>query len=175
SLNYFGLFAWSFGLKDSVWLTFRFSEEEVKVQCGEDATLPCRAPRPDSVDGLEWRRTDLDQYVYLYRDGEPDLTKQHQDYRGRCKLKDGTTNLLLHNVTRADSGLYECRFLIRNPYVHERPIFKKVLVTVVRLWVETGEINLLKGSGLKPKWCIKRQGFEPVGRVPLNRFITCLP
>lgn len=106
--------------------------EEMQVGCGDDVTLPCRAPGPDSVDGLEWTRTDLDRSVYLFRDGKPELTDQHRDYRGRCELKDGTASLTLRNVTIADRGVYECRFI---KHADKRAIIKKSPVSVIRLRV----------------------------------------
>ncbi|XP_072314806.1 uncharacterized protein [Eucyclogobius newberryi] len=109
--------------------------EQVLAQCGDAATLPCHAPPPDSVDGLEWTRTDLDQYVYLYRDGHPDLTEQHGTYRGRCGLAGGTAALVLENVTHAGVGTYECRFVKHDSGVVKRSIIDRDPVSVVRLRV----------------------------------------
>uniref|UniRef100_A0AAV2KUH9 Ig-like domain-containing protein n=1 Tax=Knipowitschia caucasica TaxID=637954 RepID=A0AAV2KUH9_KNICA len=120
---------------------------QVNAQCGDDVTLLCAAPRPDSVDGLEWTRTDLDPYVYLLKDGVAALNKQHEAYRGRAELKDGTAALSLRNVTSKDNGKYECRYVIQGSGVSKRSIISSEPVSVVKLRVtQAGGVDACRGA-----------------------------
>ncbi|XP_039892331.1 V-set domain-containing T-cell activation inhibitor 1-like [Simochromis diagramma] len=82
---------------------------------GKNTTLPCQALNGKTIIGLEWSRPDLGKkYVLLYRDNQPDPTKQHQSFKNRVVLQDnqmtdGNVSLILKNVTTADAGIYQVR------------------------------------------------------------------
>uniref|UniRef100_A0A667ZMP3 B30.2/SPRY domain-containing protein n=1 Tax=Myripristis murdjan TaxID=586833 RepID=A0A667ZMP3_9TELE len=68
-----------------------------------------------TIAALEWTRTDLGTYVFLYRDGHFDTSYQNPSFENRVELEDrhmrnGDLSVILRNVTRSDSGTYECRF-----------------------------------------------------------------
>uniref|UniRef100_A0A8C9YTG2 Matrix remodeling-associated protein 8-like n=1 Tax=Sander lucioperca TaxID=283035 RepID=A0A8C9YTG2_SANLU len=86
----------------------------VTVYPGDDVILPCQAAG-SSIRTLKWTREDLDpDTVLLYRDGDLKLDHQHPDFKDRVELvdrdlKDGDVSLILKNVSRHDTGTYECR------------------------------------------------------------------
>lgn len=94
-----------------------FSEAEIlPVYTGEDVTLPCYSPVNTTMILVEWTRPDLlsPEYIFLYRDGSSYTSFQHPSFVGRVELKDkqmkgGDVSLILRNVSRNDSGIYECR------------------------------------------------------------------
>ncbi|XP_035849588.1 uncharacterized protein LOC116067087 [Sander lucioperca] len=86
----------------------------VTVYPGDDVILPCQAAG-SSIRTLKWTREDLDpDTVLLYRDGRLELDHQHPSFEDRVELvdrdlKDGDVSLILKNVSRHDTGTYECR------------------------------------------------------------------
>lgn len=88
------------------------------VKAGEDAVLPCNAPRVSSVTVVEWSKDGLpaDQYVYLYRNDRPYENYQHPSFRGRVEnlfsISDGNFSVLIKNVTEDETGTYRCRVLM---------------------------------------------------------------
>ncbi|XP_043954780.1 uncharacterized protein LOC122821024 isoform X2 [Gambusia affinis] len=86
---------------------------------GQNVSLPCRLPNNKSAVVVQWTRSDLEpEYVFLFRDEQPDPEIQHPSFRKRVELqdrrmKDGDVSLLLSNVTTNDSGKYECRVFQR--------------------------------------------------------------
>ncbi|XP_029932680.1 uncharacterized protein LOC115376967 [Myripristis murdjan] len=92
----------------------------LKVQPGDDVTLSCQAPDVN-IEAAEWSRTDLkkEEYVFFYQDGHIDSVKQHPSFKNRVEVKDkemknGNLSVILKNVTKNDSGTYECRFKTEN-------------------------------------------------------------
>uniref|UniRef100_A0A8C9XDP0 Ig-like domain-containing protein n=1 Tax=Sander lucioperca TaxID=283035 RepID=A0A8C9XDP0_SANLU len=81
---------------------------------GNNVTLPCQAA-DSSIRVVKWTRPDLKpDIVLLYRDGELNTTDQHPSFKDRVELvdrdlKDGDVSLILKNVSRHDTGIYECR------------------------------------------------------------------
>ncbi|XP_071369301.1 uncharacterized protein [Centroberyx affinis] len=90
----------------------------VRAHPGQDVTLGCRGPKDVPVTMFHWsgllqRRS---EYVFFYRDKQPDLSKQDPSFAGRVELldgemKNGDLSLILKNVNRADSGIYACSFV----------------------------------------------------------------
>ncbi|CAI5660767.1 unnamed protein product [Oreochromis niloticus] len=83
------------------------------AESGKDVTLPCQAPH-NNIIGVMWRKADLgEEYVYLNRRGHPQPQGQHPSFKNRVDLqdrhmKDGDVSLTLKNVTRNNTGTYEC-------------------------------------------------------------------
>ncbi|XP_071315358.1 uncharacterized protein [Trachinotus anak] len=102
----------------------------VKVKPGDDATLPCRAPRAADITLLEWSRLDLGAggYVFFYRNDRPYESYQAPSFRGRVELRDessmrdGDVSVVLKNVTVRDSGTYECLVTISKMENNERTL-----------------------------------------------------
>uniref|UniRef100_A0A672F8M9 Ig-like domain-containing protein n=1 Tax=Salarias fasciatus TaxID=181472 RepID=A0A672F8M9_SALFA len=91
-------------------------QENILAAEGQDATLPCKAPKnkTKNISIVLWTKPDLgeDNYVLLYRNGKVNPDKHHF-FKNRVDLKDRTINdgdvsLILKNVTFKDSGTYQC-------------------------------------------------------------------
>ncbi|KAL4008082.1 hypothetical protein ACER0C_001934 [Sarotherodon galilaeus] len=83
------------------------------AESGKDVTLPCQAPHNNWI-GVKWRKADLgEEYVYLNRRGHPQPQGQHPSFKNWVDLQDrqmkyGDLSLTLKNVTRNNTGTYEC-------------------------------------------------------------------
>ncbi|XP_067381278.1 uncharacterized protein [Channa argus] len=61
----------------------------LSAHIGHDVTLQCQAPTSSPIRAAEWSRPDLEpQYVFFYRDGQPDKTNQHPSFTNRVELPD---------------------------------------------------------------------------------------
>ncbi|XP_023266511.1 selection and upkeep of intraepithelial T-cells protein 1-like [Seriola lalandi dorsalis] len=86
----------------------------IKAAPGQNVSLPCRAPEDTNIIVVEWSRPELEpEYVFLYRDGRCVTSYQLPSLQNRVELqdrqmKDGDVSLTLKNVTRDDTGRYEC-------------------------------------------------------------------
>ncbi|XP_035985234.1 immunoglobulin superfamily member 11-like [Fundulus heteroclitus] len=85
----------------------------ITAELGQNIILPCRAPDSRPVIGVEWDRTDLGEYVLLYRNNQFDLEHQHPSFKDRVDLQKeqimvGDVSLVLKNVSTDDRGTYEC-------------------------------------------------------------------
>ncbi|XP_023257752.1 CD226 antigen-like [Seriola lalandi dorsalis] len=82
---------------------------------GENVSLRCRGPRDTDITVVEWSRAEPEpEQVFLYRDKKPDPQNQSPSFQNWVELrdrqmKDGDVSLTLKDVTRKDSGRYECR------------------------------------------------------------------
>ncbi|XP_071382029.1 butyrophilin subfamily 2 member A2-like isoform X2 [Centroberyx affinis] len=89
--------------------------QELSAHPGEDVTLKCQSPNNAPISMLEWTRPDLkSEYVFLYRDKRIETSEQNPSFVGRVELSDremknGDLSLILKNVSRNDTGTYECR------------------------------------------------------------------
>lgn len=77
--------------------------------------LPCfvETPLPLDVLEVEWKRTDKEELLHLFQNGEDKPEAQYQSYRGRAgffseQVLKGNFSLLLENITVADAGSYKC-------------------------------------------------------------------
>ncbi|XP_029932342.1 nectin-4-like [Myripristis murdjan] len=92
-------------------------QQNLTVMPGDDVRLKCQGDGRVTIVVVEWTRTDLKspEYVFLYRDGHFDTSYQNPSFENRVELEDrhmrnGDLSVILRNVTRSDSGTYECRF-----------------------------------------------------------------
>uniref|UniRef100_A0A3B4BFN6 Ig-like domain-containing protein n=1 Tax=Periophthalmus magnuspinnatus TaxID=409849 RepID=A0A3B4BFN6_9GOBI len=89
---------------------------------------------------LEWTRSDLeDTNVFLFRDGRPYLSYQHEQFRGHVELPDpslqsGDLSIILKDVALQDSGKYRChvKSLL---HVRKRSVFNTPPIKVIDLKV----------------------------------------
>nr|XP_055050918.1 junctional adhesion molecule-like [Misgurnus anguillicaudatus] len=100
------------------------------VPLGGSVVLPCyvEAPLPVNTEKVEWRKTDSETLVHLYKDGDIRAEAQHQDYHDRAhffteNIKHGNFSLLLKNVTAEDEGVYRCK-------VYTKQVAGKTLVEI---------------------------------------------
>ncbi|KAK7910063.1 hypothetical protein WMY93_014747 [Mugilogobius chulae] len=77
---------------------------------------------------------------------------------------DGTAGLVLHNVTTADNGTYECRFVNHGPGMFKRSIISGDPVSVVRLRVT--EPGTCAGAKKKEKELTEKNG-DGKGQPPV--------
>uniref|UniRef100_A0A3Q1GS89 Ig-like domain-containing protein n=1 Tax=Acanthochromis polyacanthus TaxID=80966 RepID=A0A3Q1GS89_9TELE len=95
---------------------FSLSDKEyITAVVGQDVILPCKVPNNNKpITAVEWSRSELDpEFVLLYRDERFDVDNQHPSYKNRVDLqdkemKDGDFSLVLKDVTKNDTGRYEC-------------------------------------------------------------------
>ncbi|XP_039678161.1 V-set and immunoglobulin domain-containing protein 8-like [Perca fluviatilis] len=86
----------------------------VTVRPGDDVILPCHAA-DSSIRAVKWTRPDLEpNIVLLYSDGHLEKDDQNPSFKDRVELvdrdlKDRDASLILKNVSRHDTGIYECR------------------------------------------------------------------
>ncbi|CAI5671357.1 unnamed protein product [Oreochromis niloticus] len=129
----------SLHVKVSLDKIFLLNQTTITAECGQDVTLPCRAPNNNPISVLKWSRADLgNEYVLLYKDEQFVIDRQHPSFKNRVDLqdrqmKDGDVSLILKNVTINDTGTYECRVTQRDPNP-ERPSLK--LITIIYLHVD---------------------------------------
>ncbi|KAJ4949707.1 hypothetical protein JOQ06_021216 [Pogonophryne albipinna] len=88
----------------------------MKVKPGQNATLQCNTSTDAAIRLLEWNRTELERYVFFFRDNKPMESYQNLRYRDRVELKDpemknGDASVVLKNVTVNDTGTYHCRVI----------------------------------------------------------------
>ncbi|XP_028420591.1 hemicentin-2-like [Perca flavescens] len=79
---------------------------------GDEVILPCQTADP-SIRAVEWTRPDLEPDTVLYRNGHLYTYDQNPSFKDRVELvdrdlKDGDVSLILKNVNRIDTGIYEC-------------------------------------------------------------------
>ncbi|XP_051800726.1 uncharacterized protein LOC127532732 [Acanthochromis polyacanthus] len=87
----------------------------ITAVAGQNVILPCKVPNNNKpITAVEWSRSELDpEFVLLYRDKRFDVDNQHPSYKNRVDLqdkemKDGDFSLVLKDVTKNDTGRYEC-------------------------------------------------------------------
>ncbi|KAJ0022512.1 hypothetical protein NQD34_010002 [Periophthalmus magnuspinnatus] len=116
--------------------------ESLEVYSGANVLLSCSAPPDTDLDDviLEWTRSDLeDTNVFLFRDGRPYLSYQHEQFRGHVELQDpslqsGDLSIILKDVALQDSGKYRChvKSLL---HVRKRSVFNTPPIKVIDLKV----------------------------------------
>ncbi|KAF4114035.1 hypothetical protein G5714_004258 [Onychostoma macrolepis] len=83
---------------------------------GSSVVLPCYVDEHLLMEGLEveWRRTDSETLVHLYKNGESQGQAQQQDYHDRAhfftdEIQHGNFSLHLANLRAEDEGRYTCK------------------------------------------------------------------
>uniref|UniRef100_A0A3P9JQK7 Ig-like domain-containing protein n=1 Tax=Oryzias latipes TaxID=8090 RepID=A0A3P9JQK7_ORYLA len=112
----------------------------IRKNPGDDVTLMCEDPEFKKIRLLSWRREDS-KIVFMFRDGRPSPSDQHDSYRNRVflkdseRMKDGDLSVVLKNVRMKDNGTYECRVLHVNGSHREMKT-----ISTVRLFVVTPDV-----------------------------------
>ncbi|XP_028420580.1 coxsackievirus and adenovirus receptor-like [Perca flavescens] len=112
----------------------------VTVHPGDDVILPCRADNSSSR-AVEWTRPDLEPDIVLFSiNGHLDPTQQHPSFKDRVELvdrdlKDGNLSFILKNVSRHDTGTYECRVASDGSRRRKRAIRDSEPIRTLRLQV----------------------------------------
>ncbi|KAG7234423.1 hypothetical protein INR49_001233 [Caranx melampygus] len=156
--------------------------ENITAAPGQTVSLPCRAPSNTDIIVVEWTRPELtSDYVALYRDKKlvPDL--QHLSFQGRVELqdrqmKDGDVSILLRNVTRDDSGTYECRVVLGNTKHRKRANLPTEPISIVHLEVQSGHTEETgdEEGGDKGQWIALPAGLSTFLVLAfIAVFITC--
>ncbi|KAK2812074.1 hypothetical protein Q5P01_000106 [Channa striata] len=99
---------WIFVLTDK-------GQQQITEKTGDNVTLPCVNKSVGDIELLEWRRRDLN--VFVWKHGNMSEDDQHESFKNRLELKDsqikdGNFSVILKNVNMKDTGTYECR--VRN-------------------------------------------------------------
>ncbi|XP_033984199.1 butyrophilin-like protein 2 [Trematomus bernacchii] len=146
--------------------------EEVNARPGQNVTLQCHTSRDAAITVLEWKRSELEQYVFYYRDSESMEIFQNQRYRGRVELSDpemknGDFTILLKNVSTNDTGTYKCRVITRYNNRWKRDV--REFVHSVLLSVSEGSEKHLKNGDANDE-----QPGGPGGYVGLGVGLVCL-
>ena len=116
------------------------------MEPGQNVTLLCQAGNV-TIRAVEWTRSDLvaPGYILFHTDGHSDPVRQHSSFKGRVQLVDGElktgdVSLILKNVSRDDSGTYECRVAKAGSGRKKRAIIKTDPISIIQLQVtDTGE------------------------------------
>ncbi|KAK1890320.1 Butyrophilin subfamily 2 member A1 [Dissostichus eleginoides] len=122
--------------------------EKMKAEPGEDVTLQCHTSTDAAITVVAWRRTELEWYVFYFRDNKPMEIFQDPLYRGRVELnnqgmKNGDVSVLLKNVSSDDTGTYECEVITRSNNRRKRDLGdKREFVRSVHLSVSEGPENV---------------------------------
>uniref|UniRef100_A0A672FPB2 Ig-like domain-containing protein n=1 Tax=Salarias fasciatus TaxID=181472 RepID=A0A672FPB2_SALFA len=125
-------------------------QENILAAEGQDATLPCKAPKnkTKNISIVLWTKPDLgeDNYVLLYRNGKVNPDKHHF-FKNRVDLKDRTINdgdvsLILKNVTFKDSGTYQC--FIDQIEQNKQQLF---IILYLTLFLSAGDPEGQEGDG----------------------------
>ncbi|KAI4790559.1 hypothetical protein KUCAC02_034552, partial [Chaenocephalus aceratus] len=148
---------------------------EENVKSGQNVTLRCSSSTDAAITLLEWKRPGLEGYVFFFRDNRLIESFQDPRYQRRVQLKDpemknGDASVLLKNVTKEDSGTYECWVITISNNRRKRNV--RVLVRLVHLVVSEGpekEINDEQpegsrghvGLGMGGYWCVSLTPFTP--------------
>ncbi|XP_051745035.1 uncharacterized protein LOC127509871 isoform X18 [Ctenopharyngodon idella] len=115
------------------------------VPLGSSVVLPCYDDEPLLMEGLkvEWRKTDLEDLVHLYEDGESRAEEQHKDYHDRAhfftdQIQHRNFSLRLDNLRAEDEGRYTCTvhsglYQDHREFSTEINVVLKLLDTVFRL------------------------------------------
>ena len=107
----------------------------IRVELGQDATLPCPAG-DTSIRAAEWTRSDMSPptEILFWRGG-----KTYSDFKDRVQLVDGelktgNVSLKLKNMSRDDVGTYECRVVTAGSR-RKRAVPNTKLISIVQLQV----------------------------------------
>ncbi|MEQ2219391.1 hypothetical protein XENOCAPTIV_017124 [Xenoophorus captivus] len=89
------------------------SHEEIHVEAGNDVILSCQYLQPAEITALKWRRSDMQDYVFFYREKRQYERYQNPLYQGRVQLLDpqmrnGNLSIVLSNTSLNDAGTYCC-------------------------------------------------------------------
>lgn len=115
------------------------------VKPGQNVTLSCRAPSNTDITLVEWTRPELkEEYVFVYRDGNPVPQNQHLSFGNRVvlkdiEMKDGDVSIILINVTSNDTGTYECRVNLGTTKRRKRATSLIEPISIIKLEVQSGE------------------------------------
>ncbi|KAK2899386.1 hypothetical protein Q8A73_012515 [Channa argus] len=122
------------------------TDQQITVRTGDDVTLQCLDPRGGHIELLEWRRQDLVENVFVWKQGKMFEDPQHPFFKNRTELrnpemKDGDVSVILKNVNINDTGTYECR--VRNSSTKPPQLLNTTKLTInsdqQQITVKTGD------------------------------------
>ncbi|KAL3050936.1 hypothetical protein OYC64_001251 [Pagothenia borchgrevinki] len=165
------------GLFMLLWIGSVAAGEKVKAKPGENVTLQCSSSTDAAVTVLEWKRSELKQYVFYYRDSESMESFQNPRYRGRVELKDpqmknGNFTVLLKNVSTDDTGTYKCRVITRSNNRRKRSVIE--FVHSVLLSVSEGPEKEINDEHLKNGHANDEHPGGPRGHAVVGVGLVCL-
>ncbi|XP_071315375.1 myelin-oligodendrocyte glycoprotein-like [Trachinotus anak] len=146
-------------------------QQSITAQPGDNVTLPCRAPGRSAIRAVEWSRPDMRaEYVFFYRDEQPDKTYQHPSFKNRVEpvdswMKDGNLSLVLKDVRHSDAGTYECRVRQETAARRRRAFIRAEPVSIIHLRV--AEPRLTPGDS--------GSGHHTAGHVGLSVCLSVMP
>ncbi|KAK5618326.1 hypothetical protein CRENBAI_019396 [Crenichthys baileyi] len=91
----------------------RESHVEIHVEAGNDVILSCQYLQSAELTALKWRRSNMKDYVFFYREKRQYERYQNLLYQGRVQLVDpqmrnGNLSIVLSNTSLNDAGTYCC-------------------------------------------------------------------
>ncbi|XP_065742067.1 butyrophilin subfamily 2 member A2-like [Phocoena phocoena] len=101
----------------SVQFTVLGPADPILAMVGEDTKLHCHLSPEKNAEGMEvrWFRTQFSPAVFVYKGHRERTEEQMEEYRGRTTfvseaISKGSVELIIHNVTAHENGIYRCYF-----------------------------------------------------------------
>ncbi|KAL4008126.1 hypothetical protein ACER0C_001978 [Sarotherodon galilaeus] len=116
-------------------LIFASADQKIfTAESGQNVTLPCRAPNITvPIRAVEWFRLDqLEGHVLMYREEQFVSFNQRPSFVNRVdlqdrRMKDGDVSLVLKDVTRNDTGTYQC-YVIQRETNHRKSVVEHISI-----------------------------------------------
>ncbi|XP_030580144.1 hemicentin-2-like [Archocentrus centrarchus] len=98
-------------------------QKTITAESGNRVTLPCRAPNKYNIRAVVWSKAGSrdGKNVLVYQFVVQHYMTEHSSFKNRVELKDrqmkdGDVSVILKDVNTADTGRYECRVYMREPF-----------------------------------------------------------
>ncbi|XP_025759253.1 junctional adhesion molecule-like isoform X2 [Oreochromis niloticus] len=123
------------------------------AESGQNVTLPCRAPNISApIRAVEWFRLDqLEGHVLMYREEQFVSFNQLPSFVNRVdlqdrRMKDGDVSLVLKDVTRNDTGTYQC-YVIQRGTNHMKSVVEHISIIYLSVVDPPGQTGGLTEDG----------------------------